>query len=478
MAFGQMVRPWATAGLVALLLAACASTVWDEPINAPLAQASDQGSWPLTADQFGSTVVGVAFSGGGMRASAFSYGVLSELDRHEIRTERGPQRLTEAVDVISGVSGGSVTAAYFGLRGRDGLADFRARFLERDAEQGFDTDVSLGNVLKIVNSGGVNDRSRFPRWLDDNLFGGATYADLFARGRPLVWITASDIYNRVPFVFDPITFNALCSDLGKVRLSEAVAASAAVPGLFVPINAENFGDSCGSRVPQFLQRSATDSTAPATLRATALAFQRYRANPEGFRYVKLLDGGLTDNFGIHSLTIARSNRDRAHVPFTAEQGVRVKRFLFLVVDAGRGPAGDWVRNRASPSGLELAGVVTDAAIDSGVYKGYDYFQAMMRDWEKDLRAWRCSLSQGEVQKLRGTLAGWNCADVAFSIGRVSFEDAGADLKAELDKVPTRFRLDPQTVDTVVGAGETALRNNAVFRSFMRLPAPRARSARL
>jgi NTE family protein len=51
---------------------------------------------------------------------------------------------------------------------------------------------------------------------------------------------------------------------------------------------------------------------------------------------------------------------------TAEQAVRVKRFLFLVVDAGRGPIGDWPRNLASPTGLELAGIVTDTAIDSGM----------------------------------------------------------------------------------------------------------------
>jgi NTE family protein len=194
--------------------------------------------------------------------------------------------------------------------------------------------------------------------------------------------------------------------------------------------------------------------------------------------VKLLDGGLTDNFGIHSLAIARSNRDRPYVPMTAEQAVRMKRFLFLVVDAGRGPGGDWPRNLASPSGMELAGIVTDTAIDSGMYKGYDYFNAIMRDWQNDMRRWRCSLSSSEVLKLRGTLDGWNCADLTFTVGRVSFEDAGPELKQELDKVPTRFKLDPAIVDTVVSAGETALRNNAVFRSFMRKGPRRALTASL
>lgn len=471
-------KRWILAGSLAMALAACAGNIDNSPINEPLARVTDQGGWPLGPDQFGSTVVGVAFSGGGMRASAFSYGVLNELDRYEMETERGRVRLTEMVDLVSGVSGGSVTAAYFGLKGREGLPTFRHRFLERDAEQGFDTQVSLTNVLRIVEDGGVNDRSKFPRWLDENLFDGATYADLFARKRPLVWIAATDIYSRVPFVFEPITFSVLCSDLSKVRLSEAVAASAAVPGLFVPMNVENFGASCGGRVPLWLQRGHADRTAPSTLRVSAAALMRYREDPERFRYVKLLDGGLTDNFGIHSLALARTNRDRPYMPMTAEQAVRVKRFLFLVVDAGRGPAGDWPKNLASPAGMELASAVTDAAIDFGVYRGYDYFTTIMRDWQDDLRRWRCSLSSAEVLKLRGTLAGWNCADLTFEVGRVSFEDAGAELKHELDKVPTRFRLDPKTLDTVISAGEMALRNNAVFRTFIRKEPRRALTASL
>lgn len=471
-------KDWLVAGTLALAVSACSGSVANAPINEPLTHVSGQGGWPLGPDQFGATVVGLAFSGGGMRASAFTYGVLNELDRYEIETERGTARVTDMVDLVSGVSGGSVTAAYFGLKGRDGLPEFRSRFLERNAEQGFDTDISIGNVLRIVEDGGVNDRSKFPRWLDDNLFDGATYADLFARKRPLVWIAASDIYSRVPFVFEPITFSALCSDLSKVRLSEAVAASAAVPGLFIPMNVENFGGSCGGHVPKWLQRGEADYTAPATLRASAAATMRYRKDPERFRYVKLLDGGLTDNLGIQSLAIARTNRDRPYMPMTAEQAVRVKRFLFLVVDAGRDPAGDWPKNLASPSGMELAGIVTDVAIDAGVYKGYDYFNTMMRDWQGDLRRWRCSLSSDEVLKLRGTLSGWNCADVTLTVGRVSFADAGPELDQELDKVPTRFKLDPETLDMVISAGETALRNNAIFRSFIRRGPKRALTASL
>ncbi|WP_210484572.1 patatin-like phospholipase family protein [Microvirga antarctica] len=454
------------AAAAALAVSACGSSVLNGPINEPILSVADQGGWPLGPDQFGSTVIGVSLSGGGMRASAFSYGVLAELDRYELQTDKGPRRLTEMVDLISGVSGGSVTAAYFGLKGREGLPEFRSRFLDRDAEQGFDTNIGIASMVRILKDGGANDRSKFPRWLDENVFDGATYANLFARKRPLVWISASDIYSRVPFVFEPITFNILCSDLSKVRLSEAVAASAAVPGVFIPMNVENFGATCGGHVPQFMQRGAVSETAPATLQASGAAMMRYRANPAQYRYVKLLDGGLTDNFGVTSLALQRGSRDRPYMPMTAEQAVRVTRFLYMVVDAGRGPAGDWQRSLESPGGIDIASIVTDVAIDSGVYRGYDYFSAIMKEWQADMRRWRCSLSSDEVLKLRGTLSGWRCADVTFTVGRVTFADAGPEWKARLDAVPTRFTLDPATIDLLVAGGGEALRNNTVFRSFM------------
>lgn len=66
---------------------------------------------PDTADD-GSTVVGLAFSGGGTRAAAFSYGVLRALD--DIVIDERPKRRTLVDDIrmTSGASGGAV-ATYF-----------------------------------------------------------------------------------------------------------------------------------------------------------------------------------------------------------------------------------------------------------------------------------------------------------------------------------------------------------------------------
>ena len=101
---------WSFAFL-ALVLAGCAT----RPVNAPLAKADPKTGYryETRTERPGndpSTIVVLAFSGGGMRAAAFSYGVLEELRRTEVVLKGRRSRLIDEVDLITGGSGGSFTA--------------------------------------------------------------------------------------------------------------------------------------------------------------------------------------------------------------------------------------------------------------------------------------------------------------------------------------------------------------------------------
>src|ERR1019366_2437562 len=76
----------------------------------------------------------VNFSGGGTRAAAFSYGVLDKLRQTKIHWEGSDTTLRNEIDVISAVSGGSITAAYFAAFGNQIFDDFKYRFLSRNFE--------------------------------------------------------------------------------------------------------------------------------------------------------------------------------------------------------------------------------------------------------------------------------------------------------------------------------------------------------
>jgi NTE family protein len=50
---------------------------------------------------------------------------------------------------------------------------------------------------------------------------------------------------------------------------------------------------------------------------------------------------------------------------TAQRAVKARRVLFLVVDAGRGPSGDWAQSMSGPTAPEIVRAAADTAIDSG-----------------------------------------------------------------------------------------------------------------
>ena len=137
------------------LLAGCAS-VYNLPGNVPLGETLADSDFGREVPNFDDDMLlGLSFSGGGTRAAAFSFGVLTELERTRGGSNK-TKSLLDRVDFVSGVSGGSVTAAYFGLKKRAALDDFRERFLLRNAEESLNTTVSLGNSAARFG-GGVND---------------------------------------------------------------------------------------------------------------------------------------------------------------------------------------------------------------------------------------------------------------------------------------------------------------------------------
>ena len=270
----------------------------------------------------------LSFSGGGSRAAAFSLGVLEGFDETRVRTASGTESLLDHVDFVSGVSGGSIIAAYYGIKKRQALVDFKERFLLRNPEESLQTRLSLGSILRGLQ-GGVNDTTEFPRWLDTNLYEGARFSSMLA-SRPRVWINASDIYSRTPFVFGQTTFGALCSDLSNYPVSLAVAASAAVPVVFTPVVIQNFPGACPIPLPDWVARVRNNEDAPPLLKIYADALQRYHDG--SIKYVKLLDGGLVDDYGLAGLTLARLASSTPYGPLAPGGGGQIA----AAVGLGRG----------------------------------------------------------------------------------------------------------------------------------------------
>ena len=119
-----------------LLISGCAH----RPVNAPLRTLNPDSGYRFqnAAPQAISDdlLLMLAFSGGGTRAAALSYGVLEELAKAKAGPDRNQHRLLDDVGLISSVSGGSFTAAYYALWGDRIFSDFEPRFLKKHVQTG------------------------------------------------------------------------------------------------------------------------------------------------------------------------------------------------------------------------------------------------------------------------------------------------------------------------------------------------------
>ena len=209
----------------------------------------------LASDKKNSTsmMVFLAFSGGGTRAAALSYGVLEELRRTEIEWEGKPRRLLDEVDSISSVSGGSFTAAYYGLFRDRIFEDFERKFLKRNIQRDLILRVLSPASWFRLMSEGYNRGDMAAEFYDEILFEGKNFGDLAAMGRPIIQMNATDMSFGNAFTFTQDYFDLICSDLASYPVSRAATASSAFPVAFTPITLRNYAGSCGHKTPNWVQ---------------------------------------------------------------------------------------------------------------------------------------------------------------------------------------------------------------------------------
>jgi NTE family protein len=178
--------------------------------------------------------------------------------------------------------------------------------------------------------------------------------------------------------------------------------------------------------------------------------------------LKLADGGITDNFGLSGLVIARAAADKPYLPLTPEKAVRLRRVIFMVVNAGQAPAGNWAHTIDGPSGADLLNAVTDTAVNSAVRSGFDAFRLSLHDWEDSIRKWRCGLSAAEARRL-GASGDWRCSSFSFQVVQVGFDLFDPQRAAKLSSIPTRLKLPTDDVDLLIQSGSEAVLNHPTFK---------------
>jgi NTE family protein len=406
----------------------------------------------------------LAFSGGGTRAAAFSYGLMRGLK--DAKYNNGTRTFLDEVDVISSVSGGSFTAAYYGLFPDRLFTSFQKEFLEQNVQ---------GDLVKrVINplnwfrlaSSSFDRIDLAAEYYNEKFFKGKTYQDLIGNPRkPYIIINATDMSLGRRFEFTQDQFDLLCSDLSGVKVGRAVAASSAFPGLLSPLTIKNYSDTdCGYKTPKWISNALIREDNPKRRYFNALDLMSYRDPLR--KYVHLLDGGLSDNIGLrgpyHALTTTDS-------PWSIVQKInqrKVKELIVITANAKTKSSNDWDQKQTAPSLLDVFGFVATGPMDNfsfdSVEQVTNHFK-QMRQLSKSLSKCNEKLDQCSLPKIRANLPKVNYHEVEISFDRIK----NAHLRKCMEGLPTSFSLSSGTVELLIQVAHSLLMNNNSFRSTMK-----------
>jgi NTE family protein len=436
----------------------------------------------------------LTFSGGGTRAGALAYGVLRQLDAIRLHVSSDgdlvdcpdwesaackqlERRLLDEVDVISSVSGGSFTSAYYALKGDEIFSSdsaFHRRFLFHNVQRDlFGSAVyhprswpHLGSRVEIAS-----------RYYQQHIFGKATFNALADRPRPFVIINADDMSTGNRFEFTQDQFDLLCADLGPFTIARAVTASSAFPGLLNSMTVDSYNgpnparSPCGYAGPGSPDADEGAKWVDDVLENKAVNRRRYRAalalksyRDATRRHLHLLDGGLADNIGLRTVLSSVSSADRLSAPssddtkLNADAGRliggwslqqlindgRIRTLIVVAVNARTEKTKEWDAHARGPSTLAVLGATRGTPMGNFSHETVDLIQEETTRLAVDQKA-----------------AGKTPPDV-FTF-EVAFDDIDDDAeRAYFLNLPTTFGLAREQVTCLTDRAPVLLRGARVL----------------
>lgn len=434
--------------ILCLLLCGCATsysrvtnTAAHGVMPAPIATRSE----PVDTQRSSDILLFVAFSGGGTRAAALSYGVLEELRDTRIQGDGKQGRLLDEIDAISSVSGGSFTAAYYRLFGDRIFEDYEDLFLKRNVQRSL-----IYSMLNPVNwfrllASGFDRTALAIDYYDRNIFRGRTFGDLLATDGPRLDINATDISIGERFTFSEQRFQMLCSDISDFRVARAVAASSAVPVAFTPITLKNY-DTCQFDEPRWLSKVRQDADHDPRLQGLITGIDSYR-DKQARRYIHLVDGGITDNLGVRAaydrVAIMGGAANAAHLLLAETPKI----VAMIVVNAATRPSSPMDLSSKAPNSAAIMSAVSRTELQRYNVESLALMRSSLTEWAEAL-----STEDHAVTPYFITLDFESIADPAA--------------RSVFNNMATSFSLPAEEVDALKQAGHRLLRESGEFQRLL------------
>ena len=383
----------------------------------------------------GDIFIYVAFSGGGTRAAALAYGVMEALRETLLDESDDPRSMLDEVDTISGVSGGSFPAAYYGLFGDRIFEEFEPRFLRRNIQRGIIWRTLLPwNLVSLLTP--WLSRSDIAKGIyHESVFEEASFQTLTEARGPVIYINATDLSSGERFTFTQGQFDLICSDLQALPIAYAVAASSAVPMLLSPISMRNNAGSCGFERPEWLEEALSDRRGSPRQYRAARSFAGLH-DPDKM-YLHLVDGGISDNLGL------RAGLDIIEVSGSFERAAELTdsevadTVVVISVNAETDPDPTIDLSSAAPGFASLMN-----AVSGGQIRRYNFETLVLTE---------------EVLQRLSRQAGAAGNSIETFLVEVSFESFADERdRRYFKRIPTSFTLSDRRVDELIWAGRELL----------------------
>lgn len=436
-----------------LLLAAC-STVrpWqNQPLKAGSAFTRTAEMAPIAKNS--KLLMVVSLSGGGARASAFGYGVLNALHQIQVPEPGGSSSsssLLDELDLITGVSGGSITAAYYATFGNDTFPAFENEFLRKNFQDNLVTyALKPGNLYQMTSPWFGRSNVLEQRLFE--LFKGKTFGDLTeGPGHPGLLISATDLSLGTTFEFTDRQFALICSDLNSVPLSFAVAASSAVPLALSPLSLKNYSADCAQAID--LDASQKGAYRVRLLRDSQRTYLDAAYRP----YIHLVDGGLADNLGLRGLLDYSQSEGGLRRAVRRMGNTPIEDLVIIAVNAERDPFERIDTQDDVPDTLQ----VVDALLFGTGARATQETLELLRDtaevWQRELR----SGSRGKEDPF--------APNAKVHVINVNLRDAPELAERQvLLQIPTAFSVTDGDVSRLIDAGGRVLRSSPEFQALLK-----------
>ncbi|MCP9438979.1 MAG: patatin-like phospholipase family protein [Nitrospira sp.] len=450
-------------GSLLFSLHGCAHYPVNEPKGAGHEAVRYQFHYPVEGLNTDSLFICLAFSGGGTRAAALSYGVLEKL-RHVRITWKGVEKsLLDEVDCISSISGGSFTAAYYGLFGDRIFEEFRPKFLDVNVQSKL-----FGRLFNPVNwmrlaSPYFSRIDLAAEYYDEHLFEGKTFAALaHPPRRPFVIVNATNMVNGERFEFTQEQLDFLASDLNSYPVARAVAASSAFPFLLSPITLKNYPHT-DFRLPADYQGGLQDYDVNRRRYYWAKNRMIY-LDDERYPYLHLMDGGLSDNIGLRPIEAAY-RRTSGFIRRLINEG-KIEKFVIIIVNARTVEKDTLSRSESPPGILTVAAKTATIAMENYSVETIETMKELRLERvkaQKNLAACQKRLDQCPGSTPLPTFA----TTIDPYVIEVNFEALRDPARRDyFQSLPTSFSLTSEQVDALIRVGPQLLEESPDYREFL------------